>query len=142
MYQTQLLEVQSQLNTFSSEYFAKFFDWGLYVIEGVIGFILAASVFILFGVISTHVLDIIACRTMVTLGWVIYGIMYFGIVILVFAFLSAGSIGYQFCNYFDSMVSDEVEFNKIGQSYSQNVFTKLDVCLYGDGNVLEKFNIA
>ena len=73
---------------------------------------------------------------MVTLGWVIYGIMYFGIVILVFAFLSAGSIGYQFCNYFDSMVLNEVEFNKIGQSYSQNVFTKLDVCLYGDGNVL------
>jgi len=76
------------------------------VIEGVIGFILAASVFILFGVISTHVLDIIACRTMVTLGWVIYGIMYFGIVILVFGFLSVGSIGYQFCNYFDAMVSN------------------------------------
>lgn len=108
MYQTQLLDVQTQLNIFSSEYFAKFFDWGLYVIEGVVGFILAASVFILFGAISTHVLDIIACRSMVTLGWVIYGIMYFGIIILVFCFLSMGSIGYSFCNYFDSMVSSEV----------------------------------
>ncbi len=127
---------------FSSEYFAKLFDWGLYVIEGVVGFILAASVFVLFGVISTHVLDILSCRTMVALGWVIYGITYFGVIALVFAFLSVGSIGYSFCNYFDLMVNDKVEFNRIGQAYSQNVFTKLDACLYGDGNVLSKFNIA
>lgn len=95
------------MDLFSSEYFAKFFDWGLYVIEGVVGFILAGSVFILFGVISVHVLDIIACRTMVTLGWVIYCFTYFGIVLLVFAFLSVGSIGYSFCNYFDVMINNK-----------------------------------
>jgi hypothetical protein len=87
--------------------FAKVFDWGLYIIEGVVGFVLAGSVFILFGVISTHVLDILACRTMVNLGWVIYGLMYFGIIILVFIFLQAGSIAYGFCSYFDGMVTNQ-----------------------------------
>lgn len=130
------------MNKFSADLFAKVFDWGLYIIEGVVGFVLAASVFILFGVISTHVLDILACRTMVNLGWVIYGLMYFGIIILVFIFLQAGSIAYGFCSYFDGMVTDQVQFNKISQTDSQNPFTKLDICLYGDGNVLSKFHIA
>ena len=71
-----------------------------------VGFILAGSVFILFGVVSTHVLDIMACRAMVNLGWVIYGVMYFGVVVLVFLFLSGGSIAYSFCNYFDQMVTN------------------------------------
>jgi len=107
MYQDQLSQVEKQLTQFSSDYFAKLFDWGLYIIEGVVGFILAGSVFILFGVVSTHILDIMACRTMVNLGWIIYGLMYFGIVALTFLFLSMGSVGYSFCNYFDQMVSNQ-----------------------------------
>lgn len=79
---------------------------------------------------------------MVTLGWIIYSLMYFGIIALVFLFLSMGSVGFSFCNYFNLMVSDQAQFNKITQTYSQNVFAKLDTCLYGNGNVLEKFNIA
>ena len=107
MYEQQLLSVESQLKKFDNAYFDKLFDWGLYVIEGIIGFILAASVFIIFGTISTHILDILACRTMVNLGWIIYGITYFGVIVLVFAFMSAGSIAFSFCNYFDGMVSSQ-----------------------------------
>jgi hypothetical protein len=73
---------------------------------------------------------------MVNLGWAIYGITYFGVIALVFVFLSLGSVGYTFCTYYDSMINSQASFNKLGEAYSQNVFTKLDVCLYGDGNVL------
>lgn len=79
---------------------------------------------------------------MVNLGWAIYGLTYFGVIALVFVFLSLGSVGYTFCSYYDSMINSQASFNKLGEAYSQNVFTKLDVCLYGDGNVLKKFSLA
>ncbi len=107
MYENQLDQIEAQLKIFSADYFDKLFDWGMYVIEGLVGLILAGSVFILFGVISTHILDIMACRSMVNLGWIIYALTYFGIVVLTFMFLSMGSVGYSFCNYFDKMVSDK-----------------------------------
>lgn len=75
--------------------------------EGVVGFILAGSIFIIFGAISTQILDILACRTLVNLGWVIYGITYFGIIILTFVFLSGGGLAYQVCNYYDGMLSSQ-----------------------------------
>lgn len=142
MYQGQLDSIEVQLKDFSVQYFDQLFDWGMYVVEGVVGLVLAGSVFILFGVISTHILDIMACRSMVNLGWVIYGLMYFGVIALTFIFLPMSSIGYTFCNYFDQMVTNKAEFNRITEAYSQNAFSRLDVCLYGDGNVLSKFNIA
>ena len=86
----------------------------MYVSEGMVGLILAGSIFILFGTVSTHILDIMACRSMVNLGWVIYAFTYFGIVALTFIFLSMGSVGYNFCNYFDQMVTNKAEFNRIG----------------------------
>lgn len=79
---------------------------------------------------------------MVNIGWVIYGITYFGIIGLTFTFLSMGSMGFSFCNYYNNMLTNKTEFDRIGQAYSQNSLTKLDICLYGDGNVLNKFNIA
>jgi hypothetical protein len=84
-----------------------FFDWGIYAIEGLTGFILAASVFILLGTISVHILDILACRTMVHVGWIIYAITYFGIIGLTYAFLSGGSIAFSFCNYYDGMLTNQ-----------------------------------
>lgn len=107
MYQDQLDSIEVQLKTFSTDYFDQLSNWGLYVIEGLVGLILAGSIFILFGVISTHILDIMACRSMVNLGWVIYAFSYFGVVALTFIFLSMGSVGYTFCNYFDQMVTNQ-----------------------------------
>jgi hypothetical protein len=114
MYQDQLDQIETQLKTFSADYFDQLSNWGFYVIEGLVGLILAGSIFILFGVVSTHILDIMACRSMVNLGWVIYALSYFGIVALTFIFLSMGSVGYTFCNYFDKMVTNQAEFNRIG----------------------------
>lgn len=51
---------------------------------------------------------------MVNLGWAIWGITYFGIIALVFVFLSLGSVGYTFCNYFDSMIHSQASFNRLG----------------------------
>lgn len=76
------------------------------------------------------------------MGWIIYGLTYFAVIIFSAVFLSGGSLAYGFCNYYDGMLSDKNEFNRIGNFYSQNALVKLDVCLYGDGNVLNKFNIA
>jgi hypothetical protein len=107
MYQNQLTSFQATLTTFDSKFISLLFGWGLYVVEGVVGFILAGSVFILFGAISTHVLDILACRTLVSIGWVIYGITYFGVIALVYVFLPMGSVGNTFCNYFNQMINSQ-----------------------------------
>lgn len=72
-----------------------------------VGFILAGSIFIIFGTISTQILDIFACRTLVNLGWVIYGLAYFGIIVLTAVLLSGGSLGYTFCNYYGNMLNNK-----------------------------------
>ena len=51
------------------------------------------------------------------------------------------SAGYTFCQYFNASLSNQSEFSRIGEYYSQNVLSKLNVCLFGDGNVLKKFQI-
>lgn len=80
------------------------------------------------------------CRHFITFGWVVYGFMYFGVVLTTFFMLSMGSMGYTFCSYYEGFLNNQTEFNKINDYYSQNVLTKLDRCLYGDGNVLVTFD--
>jgi hypothetical protein len=53
-------------------------------------------------------LDIFQCRTLVNLGWIIYGIAYFGVIILSAVLLSGGSLAYGFCNYFDGMLNNQL----------------------------------
>jgi len=79
---------------------------------------------------------------MVHLGWAIYGLSYIGVIAVTFFVLSVGSISYNFCNYFNQMLTAQVSYNKLGESYTQNLFTRMDTCLFGDGNALEKFALA
>lgn len=102
---------------------------------------MAASLLIILGVVSTHLFDILACKSMVNLGWVLYGITYFGVIAIVFVFLAMGNLGYTFCSYYNSMINTRASFDLLSEYYSQNVFTRLDVCLFGDGNILQKFNL-
>ena len=46
--------IQVSLTSFSSNLFDSVFNWGLYLIQGILGFVLAASLLILIGVIGTH----------------------------------------------------------------------------------------
>jgi hypothetical protein len=103
---------------------------------------LTGSLLALLGVVATHVFDVLSCRKMVHLGWTIYGLAYVGVIIVTFGVLSVGSISYGFCTYFNSMLTNSVSYNLLGQSYTQNLFTRVDTCLFGDGNVLTKFSIA
>ena len=68
--------------------------------------------------------------------------MYTGILVLGFVTLSMGSVGYSFCVYFHDMLNTESDYTRIGDEYSQNIFNRLDVCLFSDGDALSKFDIA
>lgn len=46
--------IQVSLSSFSSNLFDSIFNWGLYLIQGVLGFVLAASLLVLVGIIGTH----------------------------------------------------------------------------------------
>lgn len=141
-----LLSIQASLDSFSNAVFDQIFSWILYLIEGMIGFILVGSLLCILGSIATHSFDIFACRTTVHIGWVIYGLTYFGIIVLTFLFFALGGLSYTFCDFYGSMINSQSSFSTFGQQNGNTsfnkAFQKLDVCFYGDGNILKKFNIA
>lgn len=92
-----LTSMQVSIDAFSRSIFDNLFNWGLYLVQGVLGFILAASLLLLLGIIATHSLELYSCRTSVHLGWVTFGVTYIGIVIMSFVFFSFGGVSYQFC---------------------------------------------
>ncbi len=132
----------SEYETTHQEYFIDSFGKLLSILEGVFAFVLTGSLLVLLGVISSHVFDIYNCRTMVHLGWTIFGLTYVAIIGLTFVFLSVGSVGYGFCSYFDMMINDQSAYSKLGLSYTQNAFMKIDTCIFGDGDALSKFGLA
>jgi len=73
---------------------------------------------------------------MARFGFVLYGGLIIGVIGLIFVTFGMGSVGYSFCNYYDSILNNQFSYNRIIDSYSQNILNRLDVCVYGDGNVL------
>lgn len=73
---------------------------------------------------------------MVHLGWTIYGLGYLGVILVVYYVFSVGSISYNFCSYFNDMLTVQVQYDKLGTAYTQNMFTRLDVCIFGNGNAM------
>lgn len=92
-----ITSIQVSLDAFNKALFDQVFNWGLYLIQGIMAFILTASLLLILGIVATHCFELYTCKTSVHLGWVAYGVTYFGIVMLTFAFLSFGGISYQFC---------------------------------------------
>jgi len=84
------------------------------VFETVFGVVLAGSLVILLGLVATHVFDVLACRNMVHLGWAVYGISYVGVIAITFFVLSVGGISYNFCTYFNEMLTVPVSYNLLG----------------------------
>jgi hypothetical protein len=138
--------IQVSLTNFSSNLFDSVFNWGLYLIQGILGFVLAASLLILIGIIGTHFFELYNCKTMVHLGWVAYGVTYFGVVALCFIFFSLGGISYQFCQFYEGMLTNSNSFNQFASITGANSFSrffqKINTCFYGDGNIMSQFSIA
>lgn len=84
------------------------------VFEAVFGVALTGSLVILLGMVATHAFEILSCRKMVHLGWAIYGISYVGVIAVAFFVVSVGSISYNFCRYFNEMLTEQVSYNKLG----------------------------
>lgn len=142
MYIHQLGITVTEYSTINDKYFVKYFGTLLSAFEGIYAFVLTGSLLTLLGVISTHVFKVFSCRTMVHLGWTIFGLAYVGVIGLTFVLLSVGSVGYGFCGYFNIMLNDQTAFAKLGAAYTQNAFTRIDVCIFGDGDALSKFSLA
>ena len=102
------------LDALNETYFSMILGWFLYVVEGVVGFVLAASVFVILGTVATHILDILACRTLVNVGWVIFAVAYFGVVLIAIVFVPVGSLAFGFCQYNDDMLTNRAQFNRLG----------------------------
>ena len=142
MYNHQLSVAVTEYDTFSKEYFQEKLSTYLTIFQAVFGLALAGSLVILLGVASTHLFELLNCRKMVHLGWTIYGLAYFGVIVVTYYSLSVGSISYNFCGYFHDMLTVQVSYNRLSAAYTQNMFNRLDVCLFGNGNAMEKFSIA
>lgn len=114
MYENQLITFKANLDTFSNNYFDPIFNWGIYVVEVIVGFVLVASLAVIIGAVSIQVLDIYDCRHFLHFGWVVYGITYFGIIFTTFFLLAMGSTGYLFCTYYEGMLTSQTEYNRLG----------------------------
>ena len=136
MYNHQLDVVVTEFNSFNKEYFIEKFGTALTIFQAVFGLALAASLIVLLGVASTHLFDLLTCRKMVHLGWTIYGLTYLGAILVAYYTLSVGSISHNFCNYFNEMLTTQVHYDKLSTAYTQNMFSRLDVCVFGNGNAM------
>lgn len=138
--------INVSLDSFSASIFDSLFNWGLYLIQGILGFVLAASLLIILGILGTHWFQLYSCKTIVHLGWVAYGVTYFGVVALCFIFFSLGGISYQFCTFYSSLVSNKVSLNVYAQTSTPTPFTrffdKISTCFYGNGSISSQFAIA
>ena len=140
-----LTSIQVSLDAFSKNMFDNIFNWGLYLIQAILGFILAASILLIMGIVATHSLELHGCRTSVHLGWVTFGITYFGVIALCFIFFSFGGVSYQFCQFYSGLVQSNSEFSLYAEVTGANefnrFFNKLNTCFYGNGNIMSEFSI-
>lgn len=95
------------------------------------------------GIIFTYLFKLFTCKKLVNSGWVLFGLLYFGIIMVLFIFLSFGGLSYSFCKYFKSIIDSNNGYITFTQASKTSNFNKfflyLDVCFFGDGNILKKF---
>jgi hypothetical protein len=133
----------ASLNNFSADVFDSLFDWALYLIEAIIVFIMVASVLILTGVVATHFYEVYSCKTCVHLGWVTFGITYFGVVVIAFFFFAMGGLCYSFCEFYSGLITAQSSFSSFAETSHptsfNRIFAKLNVCFYGNGSITSSF---
>lgn len=141
-----LNNIQASVNYFQTSFIGVAVDMGLYGMQAIFGIVLLASIISLLGIISTHIFDVLACRRFVHTGWGVFGLIYFGVLFVLYMQLSVGGLSYNFCQYFASIIKSQNGFISFTDSTSASNFNKffdyLDVCLFDDGNILKKFQLA
>jgi hypothetical protein len=134
------------INNFSTTVIDGMFTYLIYVVQGVLAIIIICSILIILGVLATNYFEIYGCKACVHLGWIFYGLMYFGIVMLCFIFFSVGGISYSFCKFYGGLVKNQTQLN----SYSSNtkptpfnhIFQTLSPCFYGNGSISSTFSLT
>ena len=86
---------------------------------------MVGSIFILIGVIATHCCEILSCKTCVHLGWVTYGITYFGIVVMAFFFFSMGGLSYSFCQFYGGMINSKTSYSSFTATAYPTSFNRI-----------------
>lgn len=111
----------------------------LYLIQGVLMFVLIGSILVLLGVLGTYYFEIFGCKSCVHLGWIIYGFMYFGVMALAFMLFAMGGVGYTFCQFYGGLVNSKTQLTAFGTSTKGSAFNRifqtLTPCFYGNGSI-------
>ena len=73
------------------------------------------------------------------LGWIIYGVTYFGVVVLTFNFFAMGGIVFNFCEWYSDVINHQSSFisysNNDQLSQFNRLFQRMDNCFYGNGTM-------
>ncbi len=107
MYISQLKSVQTTMDQFKSSYLETLFHKGLGLLEASFGISIVGGFCCVLGIIAAYKYEIFKCKSLVSVAWALFGIGFMGSVIVVYATLGVGSLGYGFCNYFDTMISSQ-----------------------------------
>lgn len=118
----------------------------MYLSQGVLVLVLVSSFLIFLGALGTHHFELFNCKACVHLGWLLYGLLYFGVLVLCYTFLVVGGISFAFCQFYGGVVSskaslDAYRFNSKATPYSR-LFQILDPCFFGNGNISHSFDIT
>jgi ABC-type multidrug transport system fused ATPase/permease subunit len=141
-----LKTAQTSIDKFSTSVLDGAFSELIYFIQGVLALILVCSILILFGVLATHYLDIYSCKTCVQLGWILYGLLYFGILALCFIFFALGGISYTFCKFYGGLVNNNTQLSIYSTSTTptpfSHLFQTISPCFSGNGSIGQSFSLT
>jgi|688.fasta_scaffold693840_1 hypothetical protein len=146
----QNLEYLDSISASLSEFTLRYFDQNLihlmYLVQGVLLLVTVSSFLICLGAVGTYKFDLFSCKTCVQCGWIIYGLLYFGLIVICYAFFVVGGISFAFCNFFGGVVSskadlDAFRFNSKATSYNR-LFQVLEPCFHDNGNISRSFDIT
>lgn len=120
-------------------------SWALYLVEAILVFIMIGGLIIMIGVIATHFCEVYTCKTCVHLGWITFGLTYFGIVVIAFFFFGMGGLSYSFCQFYNGILTSQSSFNTFTQTSQptsfNRIFARMATCFYGNGSITSSFNL-
>ena len=77
------------------------------------------------------------------LGWVTFGLTYFGIVVMAFFLFGMGGLSYSFCQFYKNLLTDQAAYSSYANSARptsfNRVFARMAVCFYGNGSITSSF---
>jgi hypothetical protein len=107
MYISQLNGLKTSMDDFKSLMFESLLTYGVDLIEASFGLLILGGFCCVMGIIAAYKYQVFKCKSMVNLAWALFGLGFMGSMILLFALLGMGSLGYGFCNYFDAMTTSQ-----------------------------------